>query len=239
MISLTITCVVILCVNNIKSSPTSLQNLPYPQLTSFEGSISCDSMIYGENTDDHDFHAWRVNVNTYGDKCKVDTKFISPNKNTSITGFFDADGNLMGKTSIIITDNKNPHFVQIKVNSWYKVKLNCDLKCSSSKRIVKHSRRMLGGDGSTGQKGQKGDIGFGAPGLTGLKGAIGLSGLKGAIGSSGLKGAIGPYGLKGEKGECIYIYEEESPDDAKQKPVRLIQQEALRSDVFSSSKVNS
>eukprot|EP01083_Nonionella_stella_P149024 472696_1 len=155
MISLTITCVVILCVNNIKSSPTSLQNLPYPQLTSFEGSISCDSMIYGENTDDHDFHAWRVNVNTYGDKCKVDTKFISPNKNTSITGFFDADGNLMGKTSIIITDNKNPHFVQIKVNSWYKVKLNCDLKCSSSKRIVKHSRRMLGGDGSTGQKGQK------------------------------------------------------------------------------------
>eukprot|EP01084_Bolivina_argentea_P008508 15916_1 len=203
MISLTITCVVILCVNNIKSSPTSLQNLPYPQLTSFEGSISCDSMIYGENTDDHDFHAWRVNVNTYGDKCKVDTKFISPNKNTSITGFFDADGNLMGKTSIIITDNKNPHFVQIKVNSWYKVKLNCDLKCSSSKRIVKHSRRMLGGDGSTGQKGQKGDIGFGAPGLTGLKGAIGLTGSKGdaGIGLTGSKGDAG-IGLTGSKGDA-------------------------------------
>eukprot|EP01083_Nonionella_stella_P149023 472695_1 len=197
MISLTITCVVILCVNNIKSSPTSLQNLPYPQLTSFEGSISCDSMIYGENTDDHDFHAWRVNVNTYGDKCKVDTKFISPNKNTSITGFFDADGNLMGKTSIIITDNKNPHFVQIKVNSWYKIQLNCSLKCSSSRRILKDSSDET-------ERGEKGNIGSTGPtgvtGPTGPTGRTGLYGQKGDIGSKGdigLKGFKGDYGLKG------------------------------------------
>eukprot|EP01084_Bolivina_argentea_P008512 15922_1 len=318
MISLTITCVVILCVNNIKSSPTSLQNLPYPQLTSFEGSISCDSMIYGGNTkvNDKSFHVWRVNVNTYGEKCSVETQFKSSDKNTSITGFFDGNGKLMGKSSIIVTDNKI-YYLQIKVNSSYKIQLNCNLKCSSSRRILKHEKTALSGStgatqatGSTGQKGNKGEPGdrglvgwqgepgpagppgpvgwkgepgekgealkgdTGQKGETGQKGDSGQKGTEGAPGSSGQPGKTGPegasgprgatgstgatgkggekgdIGVKGEKGEC-----DVSPNGkgkgkskgkgkrkgkhAQQEHERIIQQEGLRNDVFSSSKVNS
>eukprot|EP01084_Bolivina_argentea_P008511 15921_1 len=225
MISLTITCVVILCVNNIKSSPTSLQNLPYPQLTSFEGSISCDSMIYGGNTkvNDKSFHVWRVNVNTYGEKCSVETQFKSSDKNTSITGFFDGNGKLMGKSSIIVTDNKI-YYLQIKVNSSYKIQLNCNLKCSSSRRILKHEKTALSGStgatqatGSTGQKGDKGEPGNQGPqgsegsqgpkGLGGGQGPIGekgpAGGAKGDTGQKGTDGANGDTGQQGEKGEAF------------------------------------
>eukprot|EP01084_Bolivina_argentea_P008356 15663_1 len=138
MISLTILTFVAILFINIESFPTPYHNLPHADLTSFKGSISCDSMIHGKNTNNYNFDAWRVNINTYDDKCKVDAEFISSDKNTSITGFFDADGNVMGKTSIIIHDNKI-YYVQIKVNSWYKIQLNCSLKCSSSRRILKDS----------------------------------------------------------------------------------------------------
>eukprot|EP01084_Bolivina_argentea_P137228 241692_1 len=111
----------------------SLKYLAHSQSTSFQGIISCNSVVSG-TINNYDFHAYKIIER--GNGCKISADFQLSNKRSSV-GFFNSKGKSMGQSSVVLSNQYDSvYYIQLKGDNTYKFRLKCNKKCASKRRLL-------------------------------------------------------------------------------------------------------